>query len=67
MDINHSEFGYIVMVRDRGQDEPRRLPKIYPDHPGAICVKHNLQDTGRYNSVWVRDATADDTDQSKGA
>jgi hypothetical protein len=65
MDINHSEFGFIVMVRDRGQDEARRLPKIYPDHPAAICVKHNLQDTGRYNSVYVREATAGEIDLSE--
>jgi hypothetical protein len=65
MNINLSEFGFIVMVRDRGQDEARRLPKIYLDHPAAICVKHNLMMTNRYNSVYVREATAADTDLSE--
>lgn len=65
MDINHSEFGYVVMVRDRGQDEPRRLPKIYPDHPSAVGVTHNLFATGRYNSVWIREATKDDPDMTE--
>jgi hypothetical protein len=63
--VNHSQFGFIVMVRDRGQDEPRRLPKIYKDHPAAICVKHNLQDTKRFNSVWVREAEAGELDLSE--
>jgi len=62
MDINHSEFGFVVIVRDRGQDAPRMVNRMYPDHPSAICVKHNLQLTGRYNSVIVREATQEDRD-----
>lgn len=56
---------YIVMVRDRGQDEARRLPKIYPSHEAAICVKHNLVATGRYASVFARLADDNEVDLSE--
>jgi len=65
-DMNHCELGYVVVVRDRGQDEPRITNRIYPDHPSAICVKHNLQLTGRYNSVSVREATPEDVKRCEG-
>jgi hypothetical protein len=60
--INKPQFGigFVVMVRDRGQDAPRMVNKLYPDHVAATCVKHNLQDTGRYNGVYVREATLED-------
>jgi hypothetical protein len=56
---------YIVMVRDRGQDEARRLPKIYPSHEAATCVKHNLVDCKRYASVYVRLANDNELDLSE--
>ena len=62
--INLSEFGFVVMVRDRGQDEPRMLNKIYKTHIDATIVKHNLTINAgplrRVNSAWVREATAED-------
>ena len=58
-----SAFGFVVMVRDRGQDEPRMLNKLYPDHASATCVKHNYLNSGRVNSAYVREATQDDVNR----
>jgi hypothetical protein len=64
-DMDHSEFGWVIMVRDRGQDEPRRTSKIYSNHTDAVAAKYHLMATGRYNSVSVREATKEDADQTE--
>jgi hypothetical protein len=51
---------YSIVVRDRGQDQPRTIYRLYPSEQAALDRAARLTLSGRYNSVSIRPATSEE-------